>query len=603
MTDIFRKASRRAIAAAMCMTALQAAAQLHEEISVEGKYVPEIIRTDRIYTFPQALRQSIASSPMDYESSGVATAFPPSLMVMPATAWNASRSISTNPGYLDLGIGSWLNTTMSAGYRLFDDSSSLFGVRMQLDGTGLWKPRLSEATANVRQKRLDAAVGIYGSHVVRGHGRIDASIDYHKGAFNYYGFVPYTDIFQEHDDVDAPNQILNDFLLRAEWHSLTSAVTSLRYSAGINAGYFGYKNLPLPYFDEVKGGHESSVKLYGSLDMPWGDHSRIGADASLDVMIPDRHDTYSVFSLTPFYTFSRGQLDIRIGADINLAFKAGIAGNRYPFFHIAPDVRLSVRKGPAGFYLNALGGTHLNTLRSLHELDYYGAPYLNTTRPSYTPVDAAVGFNLGPFAGFSLGAEARYKATSHVPFGGWYMAYISNDMLPPAGISPAIRNGAPVNYVSNPNGLNIHGYSIAGTMAYDYGRLFNASASIEWQPQDGKKGWFNGYDRPELTAGIKLKSSPVKRLDVGAGLDCRMRRKIYLTADYYAVPSLNGPEATLHSLALPDMILANIYGSWAFSDEWSVWVQADNLLNRHDECLPLQPLQGIVIIAGVKLIF
>ena len=62
-------------------------------------------------------------------------------------------------------------------------------------------------------------------------------------------------------------------------------------------------------------------------------------------------------------------------------------------------------------------------------------------------------------------------------------------------------------------------------------------------------------------------------------------------------------EKTFSSLRLPDLTLLNLSASWSFSESFLAWVQADNLLNRHDEVPPMQPSQGVVVLAGVKFIF
>lgn len=609
MTDTLKNITRGTVLAILLAIPARGMAQLHEQISVDGKYVPEVIRIDRIYTFPQALRESLPVSPLEYESSGVATSFSPSLMVMPATTWNASRRISTEPGYVEFGIGSWLNSTLSAGYRFVDNSSTVAGVRLQHNSTSLWKPKLSSASAGVRQKRYDEAIGVYGSHTVGGYGRIDASLDYHAGWFNYYGYSPRFYGDSGHHQVDAPTQTLNDVVLRADWHSLVKAASSLRYSAGVDVSHFGYRSLPLPYHDDSypdKGGRETSVNLHGSLSMPWGNNSTAGTDASLDIVSPSQADTYSLLSIKPFYRFEHSDIRVRIGAEVDLAFNAGEKGHRYSFFHIAPDLSLSYRKGAAGLFLTATGGSTLNTLRRLHQYDYYGIPAVITTRPSYSPVDAAAGINLGPFSGFSIGAEMRYKVVKNVPLGGWYMYWLTEGATAPAHLTPQVAQGAQINMVDDVYGIDLHGFSLAGKVAYEYGKCLRISGELAWQPQEGKKGWFNGYDRAAVTAAFKVRTSPVERLDLGIDLDYRGRRGIYTTATQSvgSVPTLiNGNEVTLHRLPLPHIFMAGIYGSWSFTDNFSVWLQGDNLLNRHDEMLPLQPLQGIGILAGLKWIF
>lgn len=49
---------------------------------------------------------------------------------------------------------------------------------------------MSDATDDVTRYRYDESVGLYISHVFKGYGRLDASLDYHVGMFNYYGYCP-----------------------------------------------------------------------------------------------------------------------------------------------------------------------------------------------------------------------------------------------------------------------------------------------------------------------------------------------------------------------------------------------------------------------------
>jgi len=631
MRNIINHISRLSLPLIATATCVPAAAQLHESINVEGKYVPEIIRIDRVNMFPKALRQTLASSPIEYESAGVATSFTPSLLTMPATGWGAARSVSSNPGYLELGAGSWLNSTLSAGYRFIDNSSTLFGARIQHNSTSLWKPDLSPVTSGIKQYRYDESVALYASHVFKGLGRLDAALDYHLGYFNYYGFVPYADMGL--DRTDAPTQTLNDVAMRLDWRSLIHPGSAVNYNATLRMRHFAYRNLPLPYDNipnAAKGTRETDIGLSAGVRMPWDNGSSIGLNGNLDMVFLSgggdnlsadmgkmpgattematfpSTDSYAMLTLTPHYRFNRGLLDIRIGADIDLSFKAGPEGSRYSFFHIAPDVRFALQTGLAGLYLNVLGGSDLNTLASLYELDYYGIPRAITTRPSYTPLDAAFGVNLGPFSGFSLGLEARYRSTKNTLLGGWYQAWLGNGNRAPLGITPSIPSDASFSYATDTDGIDLHGVSLSGKIAYKYGSVFSISAEGSYQPQDGEKGYFNGYDRAKAEVSAKASVSPIKPLHISLGYDYRGKRNIYLksmSSFTDGATLINGTEVTLHSLSLPDLNLVNLSASWDFTDDFSVWIQADNLLNRHSEVLPMQPMQGVVMAGGFKWLF
>lgn len=604
------------------MFALPAAAQLHENISVDGRYVPDVIRIERVNAFPKTLKSILASSPIEYESRGVNAAFHPSLVTLPATGWRSTRELSLHRGYLEFGVGSWLNSTLSAGYRFVDNSTTLFGVRLQHNSTSLWKPEMSISTEDVKQFRYDESVGLYGSHVVKGKGRLDAALDYHVGYYNYYGYTNYRDLNLDENinfleggsSTEAPTQTINDIAMRLDWRSLVSAESALSWYATGRVRHFAYRHIPHPQYPDrlvdmpYRGTRETNVGLEGGLRMPWDNGSSIGVDGNIDMIFlaNSAEDNYGMFTLTPYYRFSKGLLDIRVGADVDFSFKAGYEGYRYPFIHVAPDVRFGVQTGQVGVYLNVLGGSTLNTLTRLHQLDYYSQPFLNTTRPTFTPLDAAFGINLGPFSGFSLGVKARYVVAKNVPLGGWYTAWLSYDSNPLPGMKTPSEEMCWPEYVDSYKGIDIKGYSVSGNIGYEYGDTFGISAEGSYQPQDGKKGFFNGYDRAKIIASAKAYLRPVKHFKIGVGYDYRGDRRIYTTCNRGLTlfdVILDGDENRLGYLELPDISMLNLSASWDFTKSFTIWLQADNILNRHDELLPLQPTQGLVIAGGLKLLF
>lgn len=587
-----------------------AAAQLHESINVDGRYVPDVIRVERINAFPKALKPTLSTSPLNYESRGIAASFTPSLMTIPATGWGADRYISSQRGYIELGAGSWLNSTLSAGYRFIDNSSTLFGVRLQHNSVSMWKPEMSVATSDVKHYRYDESVALYASHVIKGYGRLDAALDYHIGYFNYFGLGGLPGDLSS-PKVDPPNQTINDVALRLDWRSLLTPSSSLEWNVSARMRHFAYRALPMPYHssNREKGGRETNIGLDGGVCLPWDNGSSIGIDGNFDLTLLSEIDLgkYAMATLMPYYRFSKGLLDIRLGADIDFAYHAGEEGDRYPFIHIAPDLRFGVQTGQVGVYLDILGGTTPTTLARLHQLDYYTMPTLVTTRPTFTPLDATFGINLGPFSGFSMGLKARYVSAKNIPLGGWYTTWLNYGMQPIDGLTPSVPVGSSVEYCDYNEGINLHGYSVSGCLAYEFGDVFSISAEGSYQPQDGKKGFFNGYDRARVTAAANVCVRPVKPLKIGAGFDFRGKRNIYTTSFFLPLSSsslvINGETTRLHSYELPDLTLLNLYGSWDFSKDFTLWLQADNILNRHDAVLPLQPSQGIVFMAGLKWLF
>ncbi|MBD5356348.1 MAG: hypothetical protein HDR88_04995 [Bacteroides sp.] len=621
MTD---KRLYRVAGVAVALTGcLSSNAQLHESISVEGKYVPEVIRVDRVNVFPAAVGFTLDSTPMEYEWGGVAASFSPYLLHLPATGWRDTKKYVSNKGYLEFGIGSWLNSTLSAGYRFVDNSNTLVGIRLQHNSTSLWKPHLSEATYNESQYRYDESVGLYASHLVSGVGRFDAAFDYHVGLFNYYGSV-----FPTYDtEKSLPKQTVNDVALRLDWKSIVSSTSSPEYNAMLRIHHFGFRTMPLPFswnYPTSKGNRETNIELAAGVKMPWNNGSTVGLDADLNVLVYGgkedvftwsypgfaeetlkRPDNYGMLTLTPFYRFNQGLLDLRIGADIDLSFNAGPEGNHYSFFHIAPDMKFALQSGGFGMYLNILGGSELNTLAALRQYDYYMMPALTTTRPTYTPFDASFGINVGPFAGFSMGANIQYRASRNVPLGGWYQAWLNYGGSLIEGMDAFLVGSERMQYSLNTDGINLHGYSVGGNIMYEPSSSLRFKAEGNWQPQKGKKGFFNGYDRPRVTARLEASVKPIEPLRITLGYDYRGVRNIYTTSAIYAAPggvSSGDNEPVFHSLRLPDLTLFNVSASWSVSPSFSVWLQGDNLLNRHDAVLPCLPTQGVVVTGGMSIL-
>ena len=595
---------------------------LHESINVEGKYVPDIIRVDRLYTFPQAKRFPLESSPMAYDWKGVPAAFEPTLMTMPVTGWRVSRDLTRYQGYVEADLGSWLNSNLSAGNRFIDDGNTILGAWLQFNSTSLEKADLDEATADRKRYRYDGTIGVYGAHRFDEAGSLSAALSWHGGYFNYFSYLPYL-------EGNAPTQTLNDIALRVAWDS-PRAKEALVWRAEAGMRWFGYRELYLPTslyasnrFGAESGtiavtpARETRLWLDGGLAMPWDSGSEIGVDVRFDALLysdqnsyaftPDIHlnapDSYSNLTLTPYYRFSRGLLNVKVGADLDFSFNAGPEGSRYSLFHIAPDVRLDMQKGPVGFYLNVLGGSELQTLADSHEANYYCLPTLASTRPVYSPLDAALGVSFGPFSGFSAGLEFAYKISNRTPMGGWYPYMLSGVPSPWTDVA-ALQGFSPL-YSLDGEGLSVKGFSLGLNLGYTTGRVFTIKGNLRYQPQNGERGYFNGYDRARwvLDAGAEL--NPWSTLRFSVGYEYRGVRNIYSRLEC-AGPSMviNGEgREEVAALRLPDLTLLKAGISYDFTPAFGIRVEAQNLLDRQDVLLPGLPGEGLSITGGLKVLF
>ncbi len=590
---------------------LPAAAQtLHESISVEGKYVPDIIRIDRLYAFPQATVFPLEATPMTYDWKGVPAAFQPTLMTMPVTGWRVARDIRRRSGYLEADLGSYLNSNLSAGYRFVDTPSTSAGAWLQFNSSSLWQPKLAEPSEDRRRFRYDGTLGFYAGHTFGEAGRLDGALSWHTGYFNYFMAAPQT-------DAPAPTQTLNDMAVRIGWTS-PRLKDALIWHAGVSARYFGYRDLYLPDLQQTeRPARETRLSIEGGLAMPWDSGSEVGIDALADIMLYSTQNditdgdyrlhapsNYSQIGLTPYYRFSRGLLNIKAGAEIDLTFNAGLPGERYSLFHISPDVALDFRSGPVGLYLNLSGGSELQTLASLHELNYYEMPTLSNTRPVYSPLDACLGLQFGPFSGFSAGVEFAYKVTNRVPLGGWYPYMLSEAAS--SWTSDAASAGMNPLYGFDTEGLSIKGMSLGADLRYSSGHAVTLKANLRYQPQNGATGYFNGYDRPRWVLDAGAEVHPWKGLGISVGYSYRGVRNIYTRlADMRPALSIDGNtrEGVIAGMRLPDLTMLNAGLSYDFTPDFGLRIEALNLLGRHDALLPALPSEGLCVTGGLHILF
>lgn len=615
-------------------SAITTSAQFNQSISVDGKYVPEIFRLDRINTFPKQVKFSLDANPLNYDAKSVPASFAPTLLPLPATGWQSDRDFSDSRGYLELGAGSWLNSTLSAGYRFIDDKSTTFGFRLQHNSTSLWKPEMSEVMKDTKMYRYDEALGIYGSHNFENIGKLTGAINWHIGNFNYYAFDPQWGNFSASNSPKAPTQTLNDAAAKFSWESPSSEDNiSWNVSAGVR--YFGYRSIytainngfgtiiPNAWsLQRARGGRETNLNLNGGFRLPLSTGSSFGADLNADVLFyakdndiigaynPRQPKNYSVITLTPYYNFSRDRLLVRVGAHIDLAFNAGeevdgVNSHKYGFLHIAPDIKVDYLAGPVAFYIHLLGGTRLNTLARNYELDYYQTPSISNSCPVYSPLDGALGATFGPFSGFSAGLDFAFGISRGEYLGGWYQTALNYAGCPVPGLpATAFIDNTERDlhyYFSNTDSYNLHGFSLGARASYDAGKILKIEAKGNYQPQNGSKGYFNGYDRPRWTALISAETNLWKNLKLKLAYEYRGVRNIYTMANYAG--ALVSMSEMLVGYRLPDITYLNFGASYSITRDFCLWLQADNLLNRKDELLPSLPQQGIRIAGGLSVIF
>lgn len=553
--------------AMLCSAA--AFAQYNPTVNVEGTYKPEVILQERINSYPERVRLGALESRIEFDLDGVVTDFTPAGVPMPATGWNDTRGAYPYRGYAGLALGSWLDNRLNAGYRFVARPNTLAGVYLRHDATLLWRPELGAGIEASRRRLTDDKLGLYVRHVAPGVGMLDADLRYRVAYFNYYGFAPQGTVT---DRTDAPTQTLNNVDFHLLWRS--DGARKFQYYAGVDVNYNGFRRYYTEMLRETyRGNRETIVTPRLGLEFGFGRSSAFGLDASGDIVIYNRAahgqiagtgpDNYGRISLTPYYKMEGENVYMYAGPRFDMIVNNGA------FFRPAPDFRLGWHIRGLSMELTAGGGTEMNTIAGNVNETLYCAPFIYDARPVYVPFEGGLKFAFGPFAGFKAEISGTFRRAIGQHFA--------------AGRYQTLLNGAAATAAQTlyGNSLDMYGVSMGFRLAYNYGRYFGIEAEATYQPQEGKKGYFNGWDLPEATARIAVRSNPWEPLRLGLDWNlraCRVDMRNWSSLDFRASYD----------------ILKNLRAE----------LEVDNLLNRlHQEILPGLPSPGISARLGLVLQF
>ncbi|MDE7345479.1 MAG: hypothetical protein K2N48_01925 [Muribaculaceae bacterium] len=561
-----------AFAAVAAITVTASAQSITESVTVEGRYTPDIIPADRLALLPAPISLSAPESPMSYDRRGVTAAFAPDALSMPATGWRSTKAYDTSRGYVDLWLGSWLNSSLSAGIAAIRKDDTRLNVYLQHNSTSLWQAWKGDEGKKIHAAdyriRYDETIGADMRHHVGGAGILTAGVQYHLGYFNYYTTATQS-LVDDHEK--APTQTLNDIHASVGW--VGERHNRLTYSADADVRYFAYRSMYLPLVEgfppyrliQTQGERETAVNIGGdikySLDDSSGNGSAIGTGLRYSGVLNSIGNNVNRVEATPGYKLTGRDYSVRFG--VNLAVVDNGSKTR---FRIAPDVTFSIRKGFTAFSASIGGGTHLRTLAWMHQMDYYSNPGIGCHEAAYSPIDASLALQLNPGGRWTFGLEGKWTTTLDETFGGLYQALLNNN-LATIGVYPVSGR--------------IHGFSVAVNAGYEFCRYLALKGKGSWQPQKGSTGILNGFDRPEFTAVLSAESSPIDRLSLK--LDYRLRAK---------------------RLLLPgNMSRLDLSADYRITDRISVGVELGNLMNRHEEFLPGLPMEGFNAMGGVQIVF
>lgn len=601
--------------------------ELTGSLTAQGNYKPEIRKHNRISGLPMHVNGEVPQGELPVSLEGVPTTIIPSLSAMLASDKGLGLPASYK-GYLDVYAGSYLNTSVSAGYRFLDTRDATFGAYFQHNSSSLYRPDLTSVSNEEpdRKKLYDETIGLYGSCRTGEAGLLSAEATYRLGYFNYYSGV----VSPAGLPVPAPSQTLNDFRVKGVWQ-MTRPENGLFVDGGVDYRYFGYRRfyMPLNAASSIRPPKENDLQLKALLGYRMGASGTFSLNAQARLLFYSNRDwtegievtgpfrmpclqgesagrepqltNYGIVSLTPGYSYVSGAWSLRAGAQVDLSWNITDPGDsdRFSNVHVAPDVAVSYSASKATVYMSATGGVTPNTLAGLSELDRYQSPALQGILPVYRPIEATLGLHLGDYNGFSAGVHASYAIANNTPLSGWY-AYWMHGVEPEVSPEPEILST-----------LSLKGFSLGADLGYKLGTLLAVDGSVAYQRQSGEHGYFNGLDRPRWVVSAAATVSPIDGLSVGLSYTYRGVRSLCIgKTQQAAAGGVQGQtdhnfEAgrSVISMRLPDIYDLGASVAYTLKGRYTFSARVENILQCDDRLIPVMPTEGMSIIGGVSILF
>lgn len=533
---------------------------LRREVTIEKDFTPIVRDASKINTLPEVEAPTVTKQSIRYSDWTVPAPLEPRAVLLAPGGFGEKPEENQSRGYVDFGIGNYLNMVGNAGYRILQNDKDKLGVWLQhrsTCGTVDYNQSLTEDyyPDSKKMHRLEERVV---ADYLHSFGKLDLGISggYRYDSFNYYG-LRYTGL----TGISSPNQEINRFFLKSHIAS-TAGESDLLYKVSLAYYRYGYHR---GYLQGEKGAAENLVNADFTLSAPIDRRSSISLGGSFDYVGYSRLQSaanYGMISLNPRYDWRNEHVAFAVG------IKADVSFNNGTILRFSPDVRFDWTIVPdVQFYTAFTGGKKLNTWRSVSAYTLYFNPSAQVDN-TYVPLDASLGIRINALPGFSVGLSGGYEICKKALF------------LLPEDLDGKFTS------VSRFWGIDANALKAEFDVSYRYGTKLEASAKVgyhRWKTADG--GETISYNRPQWEGGANIRYMPVRPFTLEAGYEFAAGR------EYSNLGKLS------------DIHLVHLKASYAFTSWFSLYGLTDNVLNRKYDILYGMPAQGINFMFGVDLKF
>jgi hypothetical protein len=554
---------------------------VNRELTLEREYDPSIQDANKINTLPAIKEPIVGKRPIDYATFTLPAEPERELGILPSGNIMTDIAYNKRRGYLNFGIGNYLNINADAGYHILrtdKDQLDIFFTHRSTNGNITYL-RQEVDPEKTKAKLNDNLGGVNFRHQFE-EAALKLGASYGYSSFNYYG-LPGTYLYsflQEEDRfIDETNQV--NQLIKVNTGVESKEDAAIGYVVDLDYTNFSYK---YGLNTETDGITEHGVEGKLELSSSFGGNQRAGIGGKFNYFnysLPTENFLFKNYlegTLNPYYAINGDNWNVRLGAKVMF-----ITGDSSKLF-VSPDIAANLTVGSKTIlYLIADGDIRSNSAYQLSRENRYINPE-HGVMPSRTWLDAIVGLKSGVAPGFRFNLFGGYKMTDKDYF-----------------FIPSFHYRGFGN-VSNTLSLNSKRLQVGLDMAYAYREVFEIILkgvynkwSVE-KKEDLFSGYipvleYNAYGRPEMEFNTGITIRPIDNLTLALDYYLATGRKTYVSGDE------NEKMKNINEL--------NLTGSYTINDTFGAYIKLNNLLFQKYELHYGYPLQGFNAMVGITIHF
>lgn len=525
-------------------------------VSIEKEYVPQVIKVKRTDIELPSTEPTVTKTEVTYSTETEAMETKSTFYPLKETDFKSMQRPLYKSGFIRFGAGFPLHWLAELWYPIFNTNTDYFDIYLDHYGVNNNGKSLIDTDLDLRyNKKLRI-------------GQLYSSLGLTNTSFNYYGkdsvFTDNT-VFYEFNNEKVAGK---DLIPTKQSVTQLDAVLGFRSLKEINNwSYDGMLNYHLLNALNSLQEHQVKVNLTGGYNL---NENHLIADLEGNIYLYNAPvlqypsdsvwATQAVISFRPRYERTWDNLKLRAGAKLWFSINKGDIVAASPDI----DVRYTVAK-LLDIYGGVSGSYEFTGLANMFRENRYYNMYERMEANAYTPFDFFAGLNIRPVRGLIFDASISYKLIANQHF--FYNKQF--DCLSTPNEWPNKQDSERV-------------YS--NIFAVDYARatLLNVDARLAYNLKERYnfyvKGRYNGWK--VLTPNIEAWNKPT--WESSAGIDAMITKSFNVNANfYYASERLNKlpqKDGSIDIRTLTPIYDLNLSASYTFKKQWSLFVEANNIL-------------------------